>query len=258
MKLSVILRAVRDRWYITVSGLLLSFVVAGAVFSLIPAQYTSTGVAVLVQQKKFASSSASNPLLAGDGGLNTTTLTLVQALNAPVVKQQFGLTDGIDTFSVTNVDSAAVADGTDHPFLYITSQSTSAQRSADIVADVVSKARQELSTRQSAFHVAPQNQIKLESVVEATTPKAVVVKKFAISGAVLSLALIATCIAACVAHSAGLARQSQRLDGPAPAPRDYGGGQFPAIAQTTPLALRGSPDSVTRSIELGARAGGRR
>jgi hypothetical protein len=253
MTLSVILRAVRDKWYITLSGLLLSFVVAGVVFSLIPAQYSSTGVALLVQQKKIAN--PSNPLLGADGGLNTTTLTLLSALNAPVVKEEIGLTDGIETFSVTNVDSAAVADGTDHPFLYVTSQSTNAQRSVDIVADVLSKARDELSSRQSAFRVAPQNQIKLESVVDATAPKTIVVKKFAVSGAVLSLAIIATCIAACVAHSAGLARQPLRLDGPAP--RGYGGGRFPAIAQTAPLALRGSPDSTTRSIELGARAGRR-
>jgi hypothetical protein len=256
MRLSVILRAMLGRWYVTVSGLLLAILMAGVVFSLIPTQYSSTGVAVLVQQKKFASASTGNPLLAGDGGLNTTTLTLVQALNAPVVKQQFGLTDGVDTFTVTNVDSAAVADGTDHPFLYVTSQSTSAQRSADIVADVVSKARQELSTRQYALHVAPQNQIKLESVVDATTPKAVMVEKFAIAGVALSLALIATCIAACVCDSVGLARQARRLDGPAP--RAYGVGEFHAIAQSSMLAIRGFPDLPPRPVELGAGTGGRR
>ena len=221
MSLSTILRAVLRSWYITVPGLLVSLIIAAAVFSLIPTQYTSSGVAVLVQQKKPLPASAANPLLAGDGSLNTTNLTLIEALNTGAVKQQLGVPDGgTDSYTVTNVGSSTVADGTDHPFLYITARSTDAQRSADIVASVLSQARQDLSSRQTEVRVPQQNQIKLQSVVDATAPKPVLVTKFAFSGAVLALGLILSCIGACTVYTRG----RQRPAGPgragplAPAP----------------------------------------
>lgn len=227
MSLSTILRAVLRSWYVTVPGLLVSLAIAATAFSLIPTQYTSNGVAVLVQQKKPLPASSANPLLAGDGSLNTTNLTLVEALNTAAVKQQLGVADGgADSYSVTNVGSASVADGTDHPFLYITARSTDAQRSADIVASVLNQARRELSSRQTEVRVPQQNQIKLQSVVDATAPKAVLVTKFAVSGAALALGLIITCLVACIRYSRAVARnQAEReepqVTGPMP-PGPYG------------------------------------
>jgi hypothetical protein len=214
MSLSNIPRAVLRSWYVTVPGVLVSLIVAGAVFGLVPVQYTSSGVAVLVQQKKPLAASAANPLLAGDGSLNTTALTLIEALTTGAVEQRLGVPDGgSDTYTVTNVGSSTVADGADHPFLYITARSDDAQRSADIVAGVLEQARQELSTRQSDVRVRQQNQIKLQSVVDPTTPKAVLVTRFAFSATALVLGLILTCIAAGVTYSRAGTRAQRRPNG---------------------------------------------
>jgi hypothetical protein len=230
-------------WYVTVPGVLVSLIVAGAVFGLVPVQYTSSGVAVLVQQKKPLAASAANPLLAGDGSLNTTALTLIEALTTGAVEQRLGVPDGgSDTYTVTNVGSSTVADGADHPFLYITARSDDAQRSADIVAGVLEQARQELSTRQSDVRVRQQNQIKLQSVVDPTTPKAVLVTRFAFSATALVLGLILTCIAAGVTYSRAGTRAQRRPNGaellrPIPAatapPRRAGTDRTPAAAVST-------------------------
>ncbi|MDQ2792045.1 MAG: hypothetical protein M3Y73_20960 [Actinomycetota bacterium] len=91
--------------------------------------------------------------------------------------------------------STAVA-GADHPFLYITTQSSSPEKSTEIVADVMGVARQKLGELQNGFHVRPQNQIKVESVVDATPPKEVMNILFAVAGAVLVLGIVVTCIVA--------------------------------------------------------------
>jgi capsular polysaccharide biosynthesis protein len=212
MSLSTTLRVVLRRWYITVPGVLLSLTMASMAFSLVPPKYTSSGIAVLVEQKNPATATNFiNPVLRGDGSLNTATLTLVQALDTPAVKAELGLRKGVDNFTIKNVGSAAIADGADHPFLYITTQSSNPQESVDIVADVMSMAREKLINLQTALHVAPQNQIKLESVVDATAPKAVMGTSFAAMGAALMLGIITTCIVACAWDGIIVARQKRQI-----------------------------------------------
>lgn len=210
MSLSTTLRAVLRRWYITIPGILLSLTIASVVFSHIPPKYTSSGIAVLERQHNPATANLTNPVLGGDGSMNTATLTLVQALDTPTVKAELGLMEGVDNFTVNNVGKAAIADGNDHPFLYITTQSSNPQKSAEIVADVISLAREKLTNRQATLQVKPQNQIKLESVVDATPPKAVMGTSFAVTGAVLILGIIITCIVACACDTIIIARQRQQ------------------------------------------------
>jgi len=107
------------------------------------------------------------------------------------------LWEGADNFTVSNVGKTAIAAGADHPFLYITTQSSTPQKSTEIVTDVIDIARQRLADLQNDFHVRPQNQIKLESVVDATPPKAVMDRLYAVAAAVLMLGILATCIVAC-------------------------------------------------------------
>lgn len=197
MSSSTILRTALRRWYITVPGVLLSLIIASTVFSSMPVKYTSSGIAVLVRQNNPTSAYAINPVLGNDGGFTTATLTLVQALDTPTVKAQLGLREGVDNFTISNLGKSPAAAGGDHPFLYITTQSSTPQRSTEIVADVVSVAGQKLTELQNDSRVRPQNQIKIDSIVDATPPKAVMNMAFAATGAVLILGIVITCILAC-------------------------------------------------------------
>lgn len=196
MTLSNSVRAVLSRWYITVPGLLLSLAIAGITFTLIPPQYTSSGIAVLVQPKQ-PGLNPSNPLLNFNPSLNTTALIMVQALNTPEAASELGLTPGKESLTVKNVDSATVNGGSGGPFIYVTAQSSIPAKSADIVANVLDRARQDLTDRQSHLHVSPQSDIRLESVVDATVPKAMPGVPLAVSGVALILGLIVTIFVAC-------------------------------------------------------------
>lgn len=191
MTLSNSIRAVVRRWYITVPGLLLSLVIAGIAFTLIPPQYTSSGIAVLVQPKEPGSKTY-NPLLNFNSSLNTTALIMQQALNTPEAAIELGLTPGEDSFTVKNIDSG----GSGQPFIDVTAQSSIAAKSADIVANVLDRARDQLADRQSGLHVSSQNVIRLENVVAATTPKVVPGVPLAVAGVALMLGLTITIFAA--------------------------------------------------------------
>jgi capsular polysaccharide biosynthesis protein len=197
------------RWYITVPGLLLSLAIAGVAFSLFPPQYRSEGTAVLVQPKPPGLTSA-NPLLTFDASLNTTALIVVQALNAPEVAAELGLTAGRDTFTAKNAGSVAVSDGQQEPFISVTAQSGDPATSADIVVRVMDMAQRELVDRQNALNVSPRNAIKLQSVVDATPPKPVFSTSLAASAASLILGIIVTIMAARVWDYLA-ARLSRRL-----------------------------------------------
>jgi capsular polysaccharide biosynthesis protein len=211
MTLSTILRAALRRWYITVPGVLLSLFIASTVFSSMSPKYTSSGIAVLVRQNNPTAANAINPALGTDGTLTTTTLTLVQALDTPAVGAELGLREGVDNFTISNVGKSTAAAGGDHPFLYITTQSSSPEKSTEIVADVITVARQKLAELQNDFHVRPQNQIKVESVVDATPPKAVMNNLFAVAGAVLILGIVVTCIVAWAWDALIVTRQRRHI-----------------------------------------------
>lgn len=211
MSLSTILRTALRRWYITAPGVLLSLVIASTVFSSMHPKYTSSGIAVLVRQNKPPTANAINPALGSDGTLTTTTLTLLQALDTPTVRAELGLREGVDDFTISNVGKATAVAGADHPFLYITTQSSSPEKSTEIVADVISAASQKLADFQNDFHVRPQNQIQVESVVDATPPKVVMNILFAVAGAALILGIVVTCIAACAWDALIVARQRRHI-----------------------------------------------
>jgi hypothetical protein len=194
MTLSSTVRTLLRRWYITVPGLVLSLAVAGITFSLIPPHYTSSGIAVLVQPKRPESLTTANPLLAFNESVDTSALMLAEALNTPAVGYDLGLTAGTDTFTVKNVGSADVGGGIAQPFLYVTAQSSTPEKTADIVLDVMNMARRELTDRQAALHVTRQNEISLESVVDVTTPKLAQGVSLAAAGAALALGIVVTII----------------------------------------------------------------
>jgi capsular polysaccharide biosynthesis protein len=175
--------------------LLLSLAIAGVAFSRVPPEYRSEGTAVLMQPKPPGLNSA-NPLLTFNASLNTTALIVVQALNAPNVATELGLTAGKGTFTVKNAGSVAVGGGQEMPFISVTAQSPDPTTSADIVVRVMDRAKQELVDRQDALNVGTRNAIKLESVVDATPPKPVLGTSLAASAASFLFGTIATIMAA--------------------------------------------------------------
>jgi capsular polysaccharide biosynthesis protein len=169
-------------------------IIAGITFTLIPPQYTSSGIAVLVQPTPPGSRTY-NPLLNFNSSLNTTAMIIVQDLSTPDAAIELGLTPGEDSLTVTNVDSTNVHAG--QPFIYVTAQSSISAKSADIVANVLDRARQELADRQSSLDVSSQNVIKLDNVVDATAPEVVPGVPLAVAGVALMLGLAVTIFAAC-------------------------------------------------------------
>lgn len=159
-------------------------------------KYTSSGIAVLVRQNNPTVPNTINPIVGSDGTFTTATLTLMQAIDTPTVKAELGLKEGVDDFTISNVGKATTASGGDHPFLYITTQSSSPQKSTEIVDDVIAAARQRLTDLQNDSNVRPQNQVRLESVVDATPPKAVMNIVYIVTGAALLLCMAVTCFVA--------------------------------------------------------------
>jgi capsular polysaccharide biosynthesis protein len=208
MTLSNTVRVLLIRWYITVPGLLLSLIIAGATFSLVPPQYTSSGVAVLVPPKKpEAGLSSANPLLNFNPSLNMTALVMIQGLNSPAVSTELGLTPGEDSFTVKNVNDASVDGKAGQPLIYVTAQSSIPEKSAAIVVSVVDMARQDLVDSQNDLRVSQRSGIRLVSVVAATPPKLVPGTRLVVSGVALMLGLIVTIIAACALSRFVLARR---------------------------------------------------
>jgi capsular polysaccharide biosynthesis protein len=110
---------------------------------------------------------------------------------------------------ISNVGKATAASGGDHPFLYITTQSSSPQKSTEIVDDVIAVARQKLTDLQNDSNVRPQNQIKVESVVDAAPPKAVMNIVYAATGAALPLCIVVTFFVAYAWDTIIFARQKR-------------------------------------------------
>jgi capsular polysaccharide biosynthesis protein len=198
MSFSAIVRAMLHYWHVSAAGLMLSCALAGIAFMLVPPKYTSSGTAVLVRQQRAVTDSSKNAMLDDNGALQTTALTLVQALATPAVKVELGLTPGHGTFTITNVASTpTMADSSDHPFLYVTAQGVAPEQSVNIVSEVMSLAREQLASRQHDLHVPSRYRLQLDSVVEPTTPQRVMVTAFAGAGVVLALGIIATAVTAC-------------------------------------------------------------
>jgi capsular polysaccharide biosynthesis protein len=249
MTLRNALRVLLVRWYITIPGILLSLALAAVTFVLAPPQYSSSGVAVLVQPKQSGKDPTTNPFLDFDSSLSTTALIIVQALDTPEAAAQIGLSPGGDSYTVKDVGTIDVGDQVVQPFIYIKSQASTAQASADIVNQVVEMGRQDLLDRQKSMRVLPQNYIKLDNVVDTTPPKPVLVVALAATGAVLLLGLIATFGLALLAQRAAASRRARR-EAAAAADAATAAAVAVAVEQETPdAAVRGIEEKTPQKAE---------
>ncbi|HZZ49012.1 MAG TPA: hypothetical protein VFE65_19195 [Pseudonocardia sp.] len=218
MTLSTILRAMLVRWYLTVPGLMLSLALAGLVFSLVPWQYQSTGVAVLVPTRQNGAPSGAdgdrtNPLMSFENSLSTTSMIMVQQLSTPEAQDAL-VSSPTDTFKAKNAaDSStpSVGSSTVQPFIYITAKSFSASEAPALVERVLSTAGQQLAAQQKAMRVRPLSLIRLQPVVGPTEAKPVLIIPFAATGAALLLGILLTCALAVALHRASL-RAARRAE----------------------------------------------
>jgi capsular polysaccharide biosynthesis protein len=184
------MRILIHRWYLTLPGLLLAVAIAGVTFCIVPPQYTSSGIAMLVPPKSDPGQNSANPLLNFNPSLNLTALVMAQALDTPATAAELGLVEGRDSFTVKNMDENDIDRKAGQPVLYVTARSSSPDRSVSIVTSVFNKARQELSEKQSGLHVSTRNGINLVSVIDATPPRLVPGVRLIMSGISLILALL--------------------------------------------------------------------
>jgi hypothetical protein len=204
------LLALRSRWVVTLTGMLVSCVVACLAFNVSPAQYTSTGVAVLVQPRYSSVGASANPLLNFDPSLSTTALIIVQTLDTAQAGDQLGLAGTGDSYTIEQANSADSGAGQIvQPFIYVRARAHSAEASANIVRVVLDSARQGLVVQQKELDISPQSYIRLNDVY-TTPPKRLFGIALAATVAVLLVGFFLTVAAALLLTRAAVERQRQR------------------------------------------------
>jgi uncharacterized protein involved in exopolysaccharide biosynthesis len=210
MSLSEILHALGRRKYVTITGVVLSALLAGAVATLVPNDYSSDATVVLTQPRRPGTASYKNPMLGGESNVNSATLELMNALDSPEVRTQLGLDGSGENFTAKNVPSASVADVGDHPFLYINAVAHTPERASTIVQDVVQAGRNYLQTSQRERNAQRSYLIEIQTVVDATPPKAILTTRLSLTGAAFLLGLVLTTTLACVVDRRRRRRDAQR------------------------------------------------
>ncbi|WP_445185068.1 hypothetical protein ACTXG6_43145 [Pseudonocardia sp. Cha107L01] len=191
MTLRRMTRTLLGKWHLTIPGVLLSLVISGLIFNVVPPLYASSGVAVMVQAG-HTSARTSNPLLSFDPSLGTTAQITIASLNNPDTLSEVSVAAG-STFSVKNAGPETTGVLGAQPFIYFNTQSPIAGESAAMVYRLMDVARQNLTDRQKDLKVRAKNYISLQTVVEATPPKYVVNTQAAAAGAALLGGVLVTC-----------------------------------------------------------------
>lgn len=192
MTLRGTLRILVSKWQVVIAGALLSTMLAGVVYSLVPAQYTSEGVGVLVQPRR--TSINSNPLLNFDASLSTTALMIVQDLNTPQAGTQLGVRSGVESYTIeqASTDASFASGPVVQPFISVKTKASTAQRSTELVDGLFDLARQDLVDQQKELRVLPQNYIRLQSLGYTSAPKRVISTLVAATGAAFLIGLCLT------------------------------------------------------------------
>ncbi|GAA1013569.1 hypothetical protein Aple_087740 [Acrocarpospora pleiomorpha] len=167
------------RWYVALPVLLLGVGGAGLVYTSIPPTYLSNGVIVLSIPKTGGTVPPNpklpnpiiNPLLNFDYGLNMTASILIQAMGAPEIAAELGVTPGDPTsYKVTNgsTNPESMSSG---PFVFVEAESDSPEGARDMVARVLARTRVELLNRQTKVDAPRATFLTAMDVVPPTTPQ---------------------------------------------------------------------------------------
>lgn len=194
MTLRGTVRILLSHWFLVCAGLLLTVLFGGVVFTLAPMQYTSSGLAVLVQPRLTERGPYTNPLLNFDSSLSTTALVIVQSLGTPGAAAQAGVLPRGESYTVeqAGTDVGGTSGQVVQPFISVKAKASTAQRSTEIVDSVLGLARQELIEQQQNLRVLPQKFIRLQDLGYMSTPSPVIALKGAATGGELLLGLCLT------------------------------------------------------------------
>lgn len=187
-------KVLRRRWYFVLPALGLCIYLALYTYSSIPTRYTSSGAMLLTSPSgaKFLERGSTdevpviNPMLEFNGSLVISAQILVQVLNDPAIKKELGAgSDGGDDYLANNGETAG-------PFLFVTSDSDSADSSRELVGRALERARLELDNRQRELQAPESTFIQSQILVRPTEPTAQVGGKIRFAGAAFVISFVLT------------------------------------------------------------------
>jgi hypothetical protein len=231
MTLSSTMRTLLRTWYLAVPCFALSCALAGLAFALVPAHYTSTGLAMVVQPKRPGELKTANPLLAFETSLNTTAVMLSQSLNTPQSADSLGVGNGPDKYAVKNVGDTNTGGDPNQPFIYVTAQGATPQSSSYLVESVLALAGQQLAEQQRSLHVANQDSVTLATIADASTPKIAPGLSLAAAAGALCVGCALTILLCMASDRRSRARERSRQLGA----RRLGSGPSESLAPFTPV-----------------------
>jgi hypothetical protein len=161
------------RWYVTVPAFVLTLVVAGAAYSVVPVQYQSDGVLVLTTPLSGGTESPLpnekqpiiNPLLNFGNSLGLTASLVIQALESSESASSLGVTPGdTTTYSVDN-GSTNPEELESGPFIFVHGIGPSPQAAQEMAERVADLAAVILDQRQTEVDAPPSTHIGIQVVV---------------------------------------------------------------------------------------------
>lgn len=202
--------------------IVLSLIVAGLLYSLLPTVYVSTASMVLTAPPSGGTltrdparpGGLTNPLLQFNDALRTTTGILILVMNDPKVQAELGVVEGGPTEIIVNdgrTNPELLGISTSGPFIYVETRSTSAATALNVTERARRRIRTELNRRQADLKAPRSTFIGTADVVPPSTPEATITTKLTGAGAGLFLTLFA---------GFGLAYAATRIRGTARAARE--------------------------------------
>jgi hypothetical protein len=172
---------------------------ASVTSSLVPLRYESNALLVLtaptsggtVANDPRDQPGLTNPLLLFNDGLRTTATVLIYSMNTPDVQRELGIEkDGPSTLVVDDGRSNTELLGSPGPFIYIESDSSSADEAHAVVTRAEERIRAELARRQEALDVPLATFITVVDVVPPSAVVPLIGDKLQAGGVVLMLVLV--------------------------------------------------------------------
>jgi len=161
------------RWYITVPAFVMTLVVAGAAYSVVPIQYQSDGVLVLTTPLSGGTESTApnatqpitNPLTNFGASLGLTTSLVIQALASSEASSSLGVTAGDTTTYEVDNGSTNPEELESGPFIFVHGIGPSPEAAQDMAKRVAALAAVILDQRQTEVDAPPSTHIAIQVVV---------------------------------------------------------------------------------------------
>lgn len=203
------------RWYVSVPIFVVSLVLGGGVFLVVPTTYESTGTIVLTappagavtQVNPANATGPGNPLLDFEGSLTITTQLLIQSLSSPTVQNAIAAEGGSSTFQAGDGNTGG-------PFVVIIADAKSKAQAERTVTLALRYASDELNQRQKALQAPPSTFINTQVVVEATPATTKLSNKLKGGGVALALGLIVSLATAFALESRSTNRKRRKEEQP--------------------------------------------